>query len=68
MAEAGAVEVEAVEDVAVGRGEVAVGDPRGEAPPCLSQSRVEEQEKGLREEIGAGGVVMARVVLHTSLM
>lgn len=59
-----AVEVEAVEDVVVGRGEGGVGDRRGEVPLSLVPSRVEEEEEEeLRVTTGAGGVVGTRAVL-----
>lgn len=68
MEEVEAVEVGAVEDVVVGRGEGAVGDPRGEAPPCPLPSRVEEEEEEPRERSGAERVVETGLVLGMSLM
>lgn len=62
-------EVEAGEDVVVGRGEGAVVDPRGEVPLCPVPSRVEEPGQGeLGVTTGAGGVVGTGVELGMSLM
>lgn len=69
VAEAEAVEAEAVEVVVVGRGEGAVRGPRGEAPLCPVPSRAAEQEEGeQRVMVGEGGVVGTGAVLGMSLM